>query len=79
MKECGNVLDILKEYEEALGQKMNRCKTSLFFSKSVPVEVKHGIKMAIGVPKILHYEKRYGGSFKGGKLNCLRKLEGKCS
>ena len=57
MEECGNVLDILKEYEEASGQKMNRSKTSLFFSKSVSVEVKHGIKMAIGVPEILHYEK----------------------
>ena len=32
MEECNNVLEILKEYEEASGQKMNRNKTSLFFS-----------------------------------------------
>ena len=31
MEECNNVLEILKEYEEASGQKMNRSKTSLFF------------------------------------------------
>ena len=57
MEECGNVLNILKEYEEVSGQKMNRSKTSLFFSKSVLEEEKHGIKVAIGVPEILHYEK----------------------
>ena len=44
MEECGNVLNILKEYEEASGQKMNRSKTSLFFSKSVLEEEKHGIR-----------------------------------
>ena len=54
MEECDNVLEILKEYEVASGQKMNRSKTSLFFSKSIPEEVKHGIKAALGVPKILH-------------------------
>ena len=59
MEECGKVSNILKEYEEALGQKMNRSKISLFFSKFVPEE-KHGIKVAIGVPKILHYEKYLG-------------------
>ena len=60
MEECDNVLEILKEYEEALGQKMNRSKTSLFFSKSILEEVKHGIKAALGVPDILHYEKYLG-------------------
>ena len=51
---------ILKEYEEALSQKMNRSKTSLFFGKSISEEVKHGIKVALGVPEILHYEKYLG-------------------
>ena len=60
MEECDNVLKILKEYEEASGQKMNRSKTSLFFSKSTPEEVKYGIKVALGVPEILHYEKYLG-------------------
>ena len=60
MEECDNVLKILKEYDEASGQKMNRSKTSLFFSKSTPEEVKFGIKVALGVPEILHYEKYLG-------------------
>ena len=60
MEECNNVLEILKEYEEVSGQKMNRSKTSLFFSKSSPKEVKHGIKVALSVPEILHYEKYLG-------------------
>ena len=60
MEECNNVLEILKEYEEVSGQKMNRSKTSLFFSKSSPKEVKHGIKAALSVPKILHYKKYLG-------------------
>ena len=42
IEERYNVLEILKEYEEPSGQKMNRSKTSLFFSKSIPEEVKHG-------------------------------------
>ena len=42
IEERDNVLEILKEYEEPSGQKMNRSKTSLFFSKSIPEEVKHG-------------------------------------
>ena len=60
MEECANVLEILKEYEEASGQKMNRSKTSLFFSKSTSEELKHGIKAALGVLEILHYEKYLG-------------------
>ncbi|XP_075636851.1 uncharacterized protein LOC142609107 [Castanea sativa] len=60
MEECDNVLEILKKYEEASGQKMNRSKTSLFFSKAIPEEVKHEIKAALGVPEILHYEKYLG-------------------
>ena len=59
MEECDNILEILKEYEEASGQKMNRSKTS-FFSKSTLEEMKHGIKLALGVPEILHYEKYLG-------------------
>ena len=48
---------MLNKYEEALGQKLNRSKTSLFFSKSVSEEVKHGIKVTLGVLEIMQYEK----------------------
>ena len=47
MEECGHVLDILKNYEETSGQKVNRDKTSLFFSKSIPNETKSSIKQAL--------------------------------
>ena len=58
----------------------------MFFSKSVPEEEKHGIKVAIGVPEILHYEKYLGlpslvgkgkkESFNYIKEKVWRKLQG---
>ena len=57
MEECNKLKDILKVYEEASGQKINRSKTSLFFSKSIPEDVKHGIKVTLGVLEIMQYEK----------------------
>ena len=60
MEECEKVLEVLNMYEEASGQKVNRSKTSLFFSKSIPIEVKHGIKLALGVPEIMQYERYLG-------------------
>jgi len=58
----------------------------LFFSNSVPKEVKHGIKVNLGVPKIMHYEKYLGlpslvgkgkkESFNYIKEKVWRKLQG---
>ena len=77
---------MLNKYEEALGQKLNRSKTSLFFSKSVPEEVKHGIKVTLEVPEIMQYEKYLGlpslvgkgkkASFNYIKEKVWRKLQG---
>ena len=53
MEECGKVLEILDMYEGASGQKVNRSKTTLFFSKHTSTDVKHGVKVALGVPKIM--------------------------
>ena len=50
----------MPKYEEASRQKVNRNKTSLFFSNFVPEEVKHGIKVKLGVPEIRNYEKYLG-------------------
>ncbi|XP_065616452.1 uncharacterized protein LOC136061927 [Quercus suber] len=72
LEECNKVMDILKVYEEASGQKINRRKTSLFFSKSIPEDVKHGIKVTLGVPEIMQYEKYLGLPSLVGK----RKKEG---
>ena len=60
IEECDKVMEILIMYEEASRQKVNRSKTPLFFSKSIPAEVKHGIKVTLGVPEIMQYEKYLG-------------------
>ena len=86
MEECNKVRDILKVYEEASGKKINRSKTSLFFGKSIPKDVKHGIKVTLGVLEIIQYEKYLGlpslvgkgkkESFNYIKENVWRKLQG---
>ena len=60
IKECGMVLDILNAYEEASGQKINKAKTALFFSKATDAAMKNNIKEAWGVPEIMQYEKYLG-------------------
>lgn len=51
------VLEILDRYEVASRQKVNRSKTSLFFSKCTSTEVKHEIMVALDVPEIKQYER----------------------
>ena len=73
-------------YEEASGQKINRSKTGLFFSKCTPREMKHEIKVAFGVQEIMQYEKYLGlpsfvgkrkkASFNYIKEKIWRKLQG---
>ena len=41
--ECQNLLDILESYEKALGQAINRQKTTLFFSLRTRPQVKEEI------------------------------------
>ena len=57
VEECGKVLNILEAYEGASGQKVNRSKKTLFFSKSTAKDIKSNIKLVLGVPEILQYEK----------------------
>ena len=88
MEECGKVLEILNMYEVALGQKVNRSKTSLFFSKNTSIDVKHEIKVVLGVLEIMQYGRYLGlPSFVGKRekkkkkqaLATLRKwCEGSC-
>ena len=73
-------------YEEASGQKVNRSKNALFFSKCTPIETKHDIKVALGIPKIMQYERYLGlpsfvgkgkkASFNYIKEKIWRKLQG---
>ena len=59
MEECGKVLEILEMYEATSRQKVNRSKTSLFFSKCTSTEVKHEIMVALDVPEIKQYERYF--------------------
>ncbi|XP_075674751.1 uncharacterized protein LOC142643927 [Castanea sativa] len=70
MEECDKVMDLLNKYEEASGQKVNKSKTSLFFSNFVPEEVKHKIKVKLGVLEIMHYEKYLGLPSLVGNYTC---------
>ena len=60
ISECQKVLEILTSYESLSGQKINRGKTSIFFSKSTTEAMRTEIKEALGVPEILYYDKYLG-------------------
>ena len=60
IKECNRVLDILDVYGKCSSQQINRSKTTIFFSKSTKVESRNQIKLALGVPEIIQYEKYLG-------------------
>lgn len=47
-------------YEAASRQKVNRSKTSLFFSKSTSIKIRSNIKVILGVQEIMQYEKYLG-------------------
>ena len=49
VEECANVLKFLEAYERASGQKVNRDKTTLFFSISTSNDIKSSIKQSLGV------------------------------
>ena len=56
---CSKVMDLLSLYEDVSGQKINRDKTTLFFSKSVTEANRQIIKGILGVHEIQHYEKYF--------------------
>ena len=80
MIECNKVLEVLNIYEGSSRQKVNRSKTSIFFSKSTSAEMRSSIKVALGVQEILQYDKYLGlpslvGKGKKGKF-LLHKRKG---
>ena len=59
-EEGSRLLKILEVYEKESGQKLNREKTSLFFSKNTSVEVKEEVKDMFGA-QVIHQHERYLG------------------
>ena len=59
-EECSKVLELLSVYKEVSGQKLNRKKTALFFSKAITEANYQIIKGILGVREIHHYEKYLG-------------------
>ena len=60
MDECEKVLDILNDYEEASGKKLNKTKIAIFCSKATDAAMKNNIKEAWGGLEIMQYEKYLG-------------------
>jgi len=52
-----NVLKLLSEYESISAQQINKEKTTMFLSKSIPDSIRQDIKRILGVQEIKCYEK----------------------
>ena len=71
------ILQLLQLYEQASGQKLNREKTMVFFSKGTTEERRRELKEFLGVNEIREYEKYLGlpdvvGRNKKESLNYIR-------
>ena len=86
MMNAGKFVDILEIYEKGSGQKVNKNKTAIFFSKSPLERIKQEIKATLGLQEIVHYKKYLGlpslvgrrkkESFNFIKEKVWRKLQG---
>ncbi|XP_050255150.1 uncharacterized protein LOC126701050 [Quercus robur] len=71
------IQEILGKYEVASGQKINFDKTTIFFSKNVPMSTKEQVQNLLRVPEIKEYEKYLGllavvGRNKRASLNYIK-------
>ena len=57
---CDALQRILKVYEQALGQQLNRAKTSLFFNSNTPNAIQEEIKQRFGAQVIKQHDKYLG-------------------
>ena len=81
VEECTTLEEILEIYECSSGQQLNREKTSLFFSRNTPHEIKEAIKSRFGANIIRQYETYLGLPSLVGKKRCntFRALKEKLS
>ena len=57
VEESNRVMKVLEDYERDSGQKLNKEKTSLFFSKNTNRDVQNHVKQQFGAQIIQHHEK----------------------
>lgn len=60
LEECDSLQHVLKVYEDAFGQQLNRAKTSLFFSSNTDQQLQEEIKTRFGAQIIRQHEKYLG-------------------
>ena len=60
IEECQVVIDILNQYEEASGQKLNNDKTSIFYSSNTPHDTRIAIGNLLGDPNSNSIERYLG-------------------
>lgn len=58
--ELGNIQQLLHIYENALGQKLNNEKTSIFFSRNTIKEFREYINSIVGISAAASFEKYLG-------------------
>ena len=59
-QDCQKVMEILSTYERVSGKKLNRDKTSLFFSKSTANDMQNHIMSEFGVAEVKNYKEYLG-------------------
>ena len=82
MDEGRRILKVLEDYKGESGQKLNKEKTSIFFSKNTKREVQEQINQIFGAQIIQHHEKYLSlpplvGKGKRKAFNCIKDQVGK--
>ncbi|XP_062017671.1 uncharacterized protein LOC133734024 [Rosa rugosa] len=60
LEDCESVKDILRRYEEASGQQINLQKSSISFSRNVPMSKQEGLADFLGVQRVDKHDKYLG-------------------
>ncbi|KAL0003907.1 hypothetical protein SO802_011468 [Lithocarpus litseifolius] len=82
MEECRQVTSVLEVYEKESGQKLNREKTSLFFSKNINEDIQNFVKNTFEAQIVKQHEKYLGlppmvGRGKKKAFSCIKDQVGR--